>query len=64
MSFHPPIGRTALLDDPMKGEVPLVVAKFSARAHHRNQNAARFQKAEGMADNAVTLDLFRASSPR
>src|SRR3546814_18691748 len=46
----PAIGGAALLDDPMKGTVPLVVAKLRARAHHRNQYAAGFQEAEGMAD--------------
>src|SRR3546814_2955486 len=44
------MGGAALLDDPMKGTVPLVVAKLRARAHHRNQYAAGFQEAEGMAD--------------
>src|SRR3546814_309314 len=48
--FHPAIGGAALLDDPMKGTVPLVVAKLRARAHQRNQYAAGFQEAEGMAD--------------
>src|SRR3546814_16289754 len=44
--FHPAIGGAALLDDPMKGTVPLVVAKLRARAPHRNQYAPGVQEAE------------------